>query len=362
MNDAGFQGLPLQGSPRGTYGAAVRVHEAEPRDYARWDAFVTACAEATFFHRSGWKTVIEEAFAHRTYFLYAEADGRIEGVLPLAEISSALFGHRLVSLPFCVYGGVAAQTRRAAVALDEAAQALADLRCVDLLEYRSIEARHAAWQHDDLYVTFRKPLHADDERNMLEIPRKQRAMVRKGIKAGLQAGLDVDTADFYRTYSDSVHRLGTPVFSRRYFRKLCEVFGQDCEILTVRSGRQAVSSVMSFYFRDEVLPYYGGGTAAGRELAANDFMYWEVMRRACARGAHVFDYGRSKQGTGSFAFKKNWGFEPKPLGYEYLLVRGRELPQHNPLNPKYRHFIRAWKRMPLALANAIGPHIVRGLG
>lgn len=362
MNDAGFQGLPLQGSPRTPTTRVLRVHEAEPRDYARWDAFVTACAEATFFHRSGWKTVIEDVFAHRTYFLYAEADGRIEGVLPLAEIKSALFGHKLISLPFCVYGGVAAENDAAAVALDEAAQALADLRCVDLLEYRSIEPRHAAWQHDDLYVTFRKPLHADDERNMLEIPRKQRAMVRKGIKAGLQAGIDVDTADFYRAYSDSVHRLGTPVFSKRYFRKLCEVFGQDCEILTVRSGRQAVSSVMSFYFRDEVLPYYGGGTAAGRELAANDFMYWEVMRRACARGARVFDYGRSKQGTGSFAFKKNWGFEPKPLGYEYLLVRARELPQHNPLNPKYRHFIRAWKRMPLALANAIGPHIVRGLG
>ena len=362
MSETAFQGLPLQGSPRTPGRTAVRVHEADRRDHARWDRFVTACSEATFFHRAGWQTVIEEAFAHRTYFLYAEAEGRIEGVLPLAEIKSALFGHKLVSLPFCVYGGIAASTDRAATALDNAAQALADLRCVDLLEYRSVDARHPAWKHDDLYVTFRKPLHADDERNLLDIPRKQRAMVRKGIKAGLQASIDVDTEDFYRAYSDSVHRLGTPVFSKRYFRKLREVFGADCEILTVRSGRQVVSSVMSFYFRDEVLPYYGGGTAAARELAANDFMYWEVMRGACARGTRIFDYGRSKQGTGSFSFKKNWGFEPKPLGYEYLLVKARELPQHNPLNPKYRHFINAWKRMPLALANAIGPHIVRGLG
>jgi FemAB-related protein (PEP-CTERM system-associated) len=182
------------------------------------------------------------------------------------------------------------------------------------------------------------------------------------MKAGLAASIDTDTADLYRNYSDSVHRLGTPVFSKRYFRKLCEVFGSDCEILTVRNGARAVSSVMSFYFRDEVLPYYAGGTAAARELAANDYMYWEVMRRACERGVRVFDYGRSKQGTGSFFFKKNWGFEPRPLGYEILLVHGRRVPEQNPLNPKYRHLIRAWQRMPLALANAIGPHIVRGLG
>jgi FemAB-related protein (PEP-CTERM system-associated) len=211
-------------------------------------------------------------------------------------------------------------------------------------------------------VTFRKTLHPEIERNMLDIPRKQRAMVRKGMKAGLTSSIDDDTGEFYRAYAESVHRLGTPVFSREYFRKLREVFGRDCEVLTVRRGGSVVAAVMSFYFRDEVLPYYGGGTAAARELAGNDFMYWEVMRRACERAIRVFDYGRSKQGTGSFFFKKNWGFEPTPLVYEYLLVKGREVPEHNPLNPRYRHLIKAWQRMPLALANAIGPHIVRGLG
>ncbi|MGE5525980.1 MAG: FemAB family XrtA/PEP-CTERM system-associated protein [Rhodospirillaceae bacterium] len=362
MSTARFEGLPLQGSPRPGSARKIRVHEAESRDYARWDDFVSHCPEATFFHRAGWKRVIEEVFSHRTYFLYAEAGGEIEGVLPLAEIKSAFFGHKLVSLPFCVYGGTAARTDEAARALDDAARALADLRCVDLLEYRSMRPRHPSWQHRDLYVTFRKTLHAEVERNMLDIPRKQRAMVRKGMKAGLTSSIDEDTVDFYRAYAESVHRLGTPVFSRAYFRKLREVFGRDCEILTVRRGGKVVAAVMSFYFRDEVLPYYGGGTAAARELAGNDFMYWEVMRRACERGIRVFDYGRSKQGTGSFAFKKNWGFEPTPLVYEYLLVKGRHVPEHNPLNPRYRHFIKAWQRMPLALANAIGPHIVRGLG
>jgi FemAB-related protein (PEP-CTERM system-associated) len=123
-----------------------------------------------------------------------------------------------------------------------------------------------------------------------------------------------------------------------------------------------VSSVLSFYWRDEVLPYYAGDAVAARELAANDFKYWELMRYACERGLKVFDYGRSKRGTGSFDFKKNWGFEPQPLHYEYLLVKGKAVREVNPLNPKYRLFINVWQRMPLALANLIGPHIVKSLG
>jgi FemAB-related protein (PEP-CTERM system-associated) len=119
---------------------------------------------------------------------------------------------------------------------------------------------------------------------------------------------------------------------------------------------------MSFYFRDEVLPYYGGGTAQARSLAANDFMYWEVMRRACERGCRIFDFGRSKRGTGAFDFKKNWGFPAQPLSYQFIMRRGEEPPDINPLNPKFRIFIETWKRLPLSIANRLGPHIVRYLG
>ena len=341
---------------------AIRVGELQPADFPRWDEFVAGCSEATFFHRAGWKTVIERAFGHRTYFLYAEAGGRIEGVLPLAEVESLLFGHTLVSLPFCVYGGIAAQSERARHALDEAARALAERLRVDHLEYRCLTPQHPDWVHQDLYVTFRKPIDPDVERNLLAIPRKQRAMVRKGIKAGLKSEIDDGVERFFAAYADSVHRLGTPVFPKRYFQILREVFGPDCEVLTVTHDGQLVAGVLSFYFRDEVLPYYGGGTASARDVAGNDFMYWDLMRRACERGIRVFDYGRSKQGTGSFDFKKNWGFEPQPLHYEYLLVKGKRVAEHNPLNPKYRLFIKLWQRLPLPLANLIGPHIVKSLG
>ncbi len=331
-------------------------------EHARWDAFVDACPCATFFHRAGWQTVIERAFGHKTWFMYAEQDGQLRAILPMAQIKSVLFGHTLSCLPFCVYGGIAATDPHAALALDHAAQQLAAKLRVDHLEYRHVTARHPEWPSKTLYVTFRKPLQPDPDQNMLEIPRKQRAMVRKGISAGLHSEIDQDVERFFCAYSASVHNLGTPVFSKKYFQILKQVFGQECELMTICLGRQTVCSVLSFYFRDQVLPYYGGGGSAARALAGNDFMYWELMRRACQRGYKVFDFGRSKIGTGAFDFKKNWGFAPTPLHYEYQLHRASAVPDHNPLNPRYQLLIKAWQKLPLSLANLLGPHIVRNLG
>ena len=345
----------------------LTVHRLALEDRAnaqRWDAFVLGCPEATFFHRVAWQDVIAKVFRHDTYFLYAQSEGgQIEGVLPLAHVNSRLFGNALVGLPFAVYGGVAAVSAKAADALETEAQSLARRLGVAHLELRNIDQRHADWPTQDLYVTFRKAILPQEDANMLAIPRKQRAMVRKGIKNGLTSAIDSNVKDFFALYADNMHRHGTPALPKSYFQALQQAFGSDCEVMTVRGpdGRP-LSSVLSFYFRDEVLPYYAGDDEAARDLAANDFKYWELMRRACARGLKVFDYGRSKQGTGSFAFKKNWGFEPRPLHYEYCLYKRDAIPQNNPSNAKYKLLIATWRRMPIGLANWLGPFIVRSLG
>lgn len=344
----------------------LRVKQLDQGDVAtasRWDMFVDDCNEASFFHRSAWQKIIVEVFRHPAYFLFAEDEGRIQGILPLAHVKSRLFGNALVALPFAVYGGIVAVDSEAVSVLEGAAQELAASLGVDHLEFRNVAPRHPEWPTQDLYVTFRKPVLPVLEDNMLAIPRKQRAMVRKGIKNGLISTVDRDTDRFFALYADNVHRHGTPAMPKKYFDTLLEVFGEDCEVLTVSGpdGR-SLSSVLSFYFRDEILPYYAGDDESARHLAANDFKYWELMRRACERGIKVFDYGRSKRGTGSFAFKKNWGFEPQPLHYEYCLYKRDAIPQNNPNNPKYKLFIEAWRRMPISLANRLGPYIVRNLG
>jgi FemAB-related protein (PEP-CTERM system-associated) len=341
----------------------VSVRDFRADDAQRWDAYVERCAAATFFHRIGWRAIVEDVFRHRAHYLVAERDGAIAGVLPLAEAKTLIGGHALVSLPFAVYGGPAADDAIAERALIDAAAERARSLGVEYLELRNVVSRCAGWPVQGLYATFRRDIAPDAEANLQAIPRKQRAMVRKGIKHGLASEIDRSSDRFFTLYADNMHRHGTPPLPARYFERLAATFGDACEVLTVvDAGGKPVSGVMSFYFRDTVLPYYAGDTVAARDLAANDFKYWELMRRAAAKGIRVFDYGRSKRGTGAFDFKKNWGFEPSPLAYEYLLLTRDAIPQNNPANPKYRTLIAVWKRLPIAVANRLGPLIVRGLG
>jgi FemAB-related protein (PEP-CTERM system-associated) len=342
---------------------AIRVRVFATGDERRWDRFVERCPEATFFHRCGWRDILENVFHHRCHYLLAERDGEIGGVLPLAETKSRLFGHALVSLPFCVYGGPASLDPNAETSLIEAATDLARELGVAHLELRNRTSKRAGWPRQDLYATFRKPIDPDCEANLLAIPRKQRAMVRKGMARGLRSDVDPTPERFFELYADNVHRHGTPPLAKRYFARLMATFAGACDVLTVCApdGRP-VSAVFSFYFRDEVLPYYAGDTISARELAANDFKYWELMRRACERGLGMFDYGRSKRGSGSYDFKKNWGFEPAPLAYEYALLKRDSVPQNNPANPRFSGLMSLWRRMPRSVANALGPMIVRNLG
>jgi FemAB-related protein (PEP-CTERM system-associated) len=345
---------------------AVKLRPLDAAAAPAWDAFVQAEPSATFFHLAPWAGVIEKSFGHSTHYVLAEQDGAVVGVLPLARMKTRLFGDVLASTPFCVYGGPVG-TPEAVAALTEHATELRRTLGAPALEFRRIEAADQGFlDREPLYFTFRKPIDIsgditrDQEKN---IPRKQRAEVRKGFKKGLSSISNSDVATLHRVYAESVRNLGSPVFPKRYFQALVDAFPAAHDITTVLHDGAPVASVLNFHFRDHVLPYYGGGTLAARGLSASEVMYFEVMRRAgVERGAKLFDFGRSKLGTGAFAFKKNFGFEPEQLHYCYRLADGARIPENNPNNPKYRAFIALWKKLPLPVANLLGPPLVRGLG
>ena len=346
-----------------TPGFNVNIRPMEERDASRWDAFVLSHAEGTFFHRSGWRDIFKSIFRLTPHYLIAERGGEIAGILPLVYQKDLLFGKALLSAPFCVEGGPLAADDEANNALVKAALALQEETLAPYIEFRSRRARQPGWTvRKDLYATFSGPLSADDQENLKAIPRKQRAVVRKTLESSLVSETPEDVDDTFRVYSESVRNLGTPVFAKRYFAQLRKSFGKDCDCVVIKDQGEAVSAVLNFYHKDTVLPYYGGGTTAARRNGANDFLYWEVMRRAALKGYRRFDFGRSKAGTGAFAFKKNWGFEPEWLEYEYHFRPGESMPDKNPLNPKYALFIETWKKLPLPVANFIGPWIIRGLG
>ena len=339
----------------------LRVRDLDVAATTAWDRYVDAHADGTFFHLSSWRQIFEQALGHRTHYLCAEQDGEICGVLPLVHIKSLLFGNNLSSLPFSAHAGPLASSGEALTALYTAASERAQSLAVGALEYRLPAASGLPRVTKDLYANFTKTIHADSEANMQAIRSKQRNVIRKGIKNGL-TGHRSTVERFYAVYAESVRNLGTPVFPRRLFDAIAAAFGDAIEITSAELNGEPVSAAMNFYYRNTVCPYYWGGRHAARNLNGNDFLAWQIMERAAERGCTLFDFGRSKRDTGPYQWKTNLGFDASPLYYEYELIRDSEMPDINPLNPKYRLFIESWKRLPLPVAGLIGPWLSRNLG
>jgi len=343
----------------------TRVRTARPDDAAPIARFVDEAADARAFHRPQWSAAVERACGHAAYTLLAERCGIIAALLPLHAVHSPLFGRALVSSGFAVDGGVIGD----AACVDALAQAATAL--AQILSCTSIELRGGplptgpGWTtRTDSHAGFVAPLAADDAAQLAAIPRKQRAEVRKGLDAGLQVQIGRDHSDramHYAVYAQSVRNLGTPVFPRALFDAVLDHFGDDADILTVLNRGEPVASVLSLYHRGTVMPYWGGGTQLARSLRANDVMYFRLMSHARARGCDRFDFGRSKTGSGAYQFKRNWGFDPQPLAYAQWTADGVGPRDVNPLSPRYRARIALWRKLPLAVANRLGPLIANGL-
>jgi FemAB-related protein (PEP-CTERM system-associated) len=346
--------------------AIVEARLDDPRDAARIGLFVRDEEGGTPFHLPEWSTAIEAGCGQQARYLTAlDASGAVVGVLPLTYIRSRLFGTALVSAGFGVGGGILAASSVTARALADEAWRLACDAGASTLELRGGPAPDGFQTDCDTYLGFVRPLARDDEGELKAIPRKQRAELRKGLELGLKITTGNGARDrkaHAHVYGTSVRNLGTPVFPRALFRQVLRAFGSSADILTVWQDDRPVASVLSLYWNGTVYPYWGGGTAAARPLRANDVMYFSLMQHARDRGCTRFDFGRSKAGTGAAAFKRNWGFTPEPLAYHVRTADGAAPRQVNPLDPKYARRIALWKRLPLPIANTLGPIIARGLG
>ncbi len=335
----------------------------DPGEFARLEAFV-AEMHGSIFQRPAWLKAVEQGTGQKTSGLIAEKCGQLTGWLPLNVVSSPLFGRALVSSGFAVGGGPLAHNSGTVDALCRAAQELSDRMSCPTIELRSGDAPDDWHFTEDSHAGFVRDLAQDDEQQLLDIPRKQRAEIRKSLKLDLDVTVgrdEEDRAAHYAVYAASVHNLGTPVFPRSLFDAMLDTFGDDADILTVRHEGVPVASVLSFYHDGAVMPYWGGGTFAARHLRANERMYFELMLHARKRGMERFDFGRSKLGSGPYSYKKNWGFEPQALRYASWTAEGHAKRDVNPNSDAYSAKIEAWKRLPLPVANLIGPMIAKGL-
>lgn len=340
----------------------LNIRPLQKDDEERWDKFVDAMERGTIFHKLVWKRIIESTFPYASCYLLAEDDRQICGILPLFHLKSPFAGNALISSPFAVYGGILATQLTAEQALLDACKAYTKKYGSTYVELRQLSRCQSPElkTRDSLYCTFVKPIHSTPEQNFNDLPREARRMVRKAEKLGLTAKfVENELDDFYEIYAASVRNLGTPVFPRQLFANCLNEMKKDADLLMIYHQNKPVAGVLSFYHRHTVMPYYGGSLPDKNHLAPNNFMYWTLMKHAGERGYTRFDFGRSKNTTGAFDFKRHMGFDPTPLPYQYWMSNGEPLPEVNPLNPKFRLAINVWRRLPLSVTKVLGPKLVK---
>ena len=357
---AAVRPVPVPALPR------LTVEELTPPCEAAWDRFVRDAPDATFFHQLGWRWLVERVFGHRAHYLVARRGPNgadITGVLPLFEMKSLLFGHSLVSIPFAIGGGVVADDAETAAALVQRGRELAERLGVDYLELRSERPVAGDLLTKDLYVTFRADLAEGEEAWLQRMERKRRQMMNYVAKG--QAGFSWSTAGieklplFYRMFSESMRHHGTPVYPRLFLEEILDRFPAQTHLFFVHHEGRPVAGVLNLFFQDVIMPFYAGADRSVHPRGVDDYMYLSILRWGRENGFRTFDFGRSKRGTGAYAFKARWGMTEVPLAYQYHLVRAKELPNVSPANPKYQALIEVWKRMPLPLTRILGPRIIR---
>jgi FemAB-related protein (PEP-CTERM system-associated) len=342
----------------------LRVRELAPGEDARFDNFVRRHPLGTFFHLTGWRKVVQDVFHHEPHYLVAEQGSRWLGVLPLFYVRSPFTGRSLISVPYAVYGGALADDEPTFTELMRAAESLGHQFAASRVELRHREERPGARPRSELYVTFAKDLPTDPEAVLPAIPKKARAEVRRARdKFGLTCEESNDLDAFYRLFVLNKRRLGSPSLPLAWFRGLVDEFGSQVVLHMVREpSGVAIAGVMSFCFGDTVYAYYSGSRSDRNHTGVNDFIYCRIMEWSAQKGFRRFDFGRSRRDTGPAAFKRNMGFEPTPLHYEYQLLHpDAAIPAFHPGNPRLRLPQRVWARLPVFLTAKLGGRLSKYL-
>lgn len=343
--------------------SAVHVRPYTEDDASAWEQYVLAHRTATVFHRLAWNRAVEQGYGHRPLHLMAWAGCEPAGVLPLFLIKSVLVGRVLVSVPYATYGGILADSDKVTEAIMEAARKLCDEHRINYLELRHREPNRLDLPKIDRYDTFRKQLPERPGDVVPSLPRKTRTAVRRGIKAlgpdAVRIGPELLDA-VYDLYAFTMRRLGSPNYRRRFFRLLQENYGDDCVCLVVYDNGEPVSGVISYVFRDEIVPYFSGSLPCGMDKRANNVMYVRLMEYAIERGLRWFDFNRTRRDNhGPYDFKRHHGFEPESLHYQVYLHNGRELPNLSPSNRKYAFAGRIWRKLPPWITRPAGARITK---
>ena len=342
----------------------MEIAELRTGEEDAWDSYVYESDASTFYHQIGWRNVVLKTYGHKPRYLVARGDdGGIVGVLPMFLMESRVFGRKLVSVPFAPYGGVCADDAGVGRALVEEGVGVARDEGVDYFEIRGLsddERYEGGLVTNDTYFTLVMRLEQDPELVWQRFNRKVRNATRKAMKSGLGVVTGADyVRDFYRIYARNMRDLGAPVHAHSFYANLQEEFPEQTRIAVVRCDGRVIAGIFLLYFRDTVISGWASSDKSYQRFNPNNLLYWAVIKDSCEGGYEYFDFGRSIADSGTYRFKKPWGAEVAQLCYQYYLNRAKKMPDTSQISPKRKMFAEVWRRMPVSLAERVGPMLRR---
>lgn len=331
---------------------------------ARADAYVGQHPGASVWHRPLVSSFVEKTYGHPTLYLCAVTDyGTVVGILPVVQLNSRLFGNFMVSMPFFNYGGVLADNAEIANELIGAADQWRQREGAKHLELRFPQDNGLGLPQRTDKVTFWLPLPTDSAALWKSFKPKIRAQIRRGERelSSFSIGGSELLDEFYRVFSVNMRDLGTPVYSRAFFQNLLACLDGQAWLVVARINGKPVGCAFLTGYRDRMEIPWASTLRKYSHTGINMVMYWKILEFAIERKFSIFDFGRCTEHAGTYRFKQQWGAHPITLHWDYVLPAGQKLPELNPNNPKFRVLIAIWRKLPVWLANLLGPRIVRVL-
>ena len=340
----------------------VRFYIESDRD--RWDHYVEESDACSAYLFSGWKRVVEKSFGHRTFYLLSEGrEGRIDGILPLVHMKSLLFGNFLISLPYFNYGGICADHQNGRDQLLEESIRLAEKENVEFIEFRDAQFYGDGLTVKTHKVSMHLPLPPSVDELWRSFPAKLRSQIIRPQKEGMvvRIGRFEELDGFYRVFSLNMRDLGTPVYSKQFFKNILEEFPESTWICSVFHGKQPIASALILKAKGSMEVPWASSLRSFNRYSPNMFLYWNLLKFSCENGCGLFDFGRSTPGEGTYRFKEQWGAKPVQLYWHYWVRERASLPELNPKNEKYHRAIQIWQRLPVGVTTFIGPMIVKNI-
>ena len=305
--------------------------------------------------------MIQRSYGHQAFFLGAETDGAICGILPLFFIRSRLFGRAMVSLPFVDYGGVCSVDNEATRQLFETALIRARELGVSYIELRQIApvGLDLPVSTEKVSMILNLPTSLDDL--WKQLPLERRSRIRKAQTFGLTVKVHGAEAyrQFYRVFAENMRDLGSPVHSEGFFQQVAVAFPEETRIIIVRHGENTVGAGWCLCFKDRLMVPWSSTLRRYLKLYPSFLMFWAALEYAFKQECRVFDFGRSSVGSGTYEFKRGWMAKSEPLNWQYAMLDGGQIPEPAVQHSRFRVLVKLWKRLPMPIANTIGPLVRR---